>query len=81
MTAYDYRGIIALPDGRRVVGHLEGYVEYSTDRWETTDLYLAWEDGTPLTEEEENEEIAGAYLHEWVEDRLLLLPPELVGSE
>lgn len=81
MSAYNYSGMVTLPDGRRVVGTLEGYVEYHTDSWVTTDLRLEWADGTPLTEEEENMPFKDTHLHEWVEERLLLLPPDLPDDD
>lgn len=81
-NCYDYVGDVVLPDGNSVYGHLKGYLERDTNGWVTTDLEICWANGEPLTEAEENRRVDdGHYLHEWVEEQLLKLEPELPDDE
>ena len=66
-------GTCTLPDGRKVKGYQSGYHELGGFVIEREEL--EWEDGTPLTNEEVNEEIVvgehydapvTCYLHEYV---------------
>lgn len=69
-------GYVGLPDGRVVVGTVVATRERDTNAVNVQSVELSWEDGEPLTAEQYNENVGDSYLHEFVTDRLLMVPPE-----
>lgn len=69
-------GDVILPDGRSVHGRLVSSYEWDTGATTVVDLRLEWTGGDELTGDEYNEDLGGAYLHDYVSDALLLLPGE-----
>lgn len=69
-------GYVVLPDGRVVVGTVTATHERDTNAVNVQSVDLAWEDGEPLTADEYNEDLGETYLHEFVTDKLLLMPAE-----
>lgn len=71
-------GEVTLPDGRVVRGRLVSFREWDTNATNIISVDLEWaKSGEPLTGDEYNEDLDGAYLHELVTDALLLLPGEM----
>ena len=70
-----YEGNVELPDGRTVYGLINTSAESDTNAVNILSCDLYWLSGEALTADEYNEEIGGAFLHEFVTDALLLTEP------
>lgn len=69
-----YEGDAILPGGRGIHGKITTTYESDTNVTNVLSCDLSWPNGDPLTADEDNEDLGGIYLHEFVTDALMLLP-------
>jgi hypothetical protein len=71
-----FHGDVVLPGGRIVHGRIVAAYERDTNATNVLSVDLSWPDGEELTDDEYNEDLGYAYLHEFATDALLLMRPE-----
>lgn len=79
-----HTGDVTLPDGRIVHGSVDSVYDGGwggTGGGDILSVYIEWPSGEELTEEEYNEDLGDCYLHEYVTERLLLVPGEPLADD